>query len=161
MPGDKAPVVRLLDEKARAPDQNVGTNDALDGVEDAGMAHDLIDPGQQQMAFRAQRSGGQPARGLDLLELAAIAASLLRRQGANGREISFPLIPKGCLLRQSHRGLVMTIPYRRERSRPTPQGAAAAFLALPIFLRLTPYRATWCPCARRRRCRSNPWDCDL
>ena len=30
-----------------------------------------------------------------------------------------------------------------------------------LAMSLKPCRATWCPCARRRRCRSSPWDCDL
>ena len=43
-----------------------------------GVTHDLVDPCQQQMTFRAQGAVGQPAGGLDVLELAAIVVGLGR-----------------------------------------------------------------------------------
>src|SRR5262245_8514409 len=155
MPGYEALVVRLLDEKAGAPDQNVAADDGFDRIEHLGVAHYLIDPGQEQMAFRAQRAVGQPPRGLDRLELGAVTQSFLRRKNADGREIAVPVVVKGRVLSQCH-----SRPRCSENSR-SAKRCGRHDRAGRAAQKARPYRATWYPCGRRRKSRNNPWDCDL
>src|SRR5215831_17131053 len=83
MPGNEALVPWLLDEEASAPHQNIRPDETLHGVEDVGVAHDLVHPREQQIAFGTQPASRQASRGLDSLEPLTIALSLRARQHAD------------------------------------------------------------------------------
>ena len=53
VPSGKRRAVRLLDEPGRGIDQDVGSDQAFDRVEDAGMTNQRVDPGQEDITRRA------------------------------------------------------------------------------------------------------------
>ena len=77
MPGYEPGAVRLLDEEIRGPAEQIGPQHILGGIDDPGVVHDLVDPGEEQVRLvppvALQRS---PGRGLVPLEAAAIAGHL-------------------------------------------------------------------------------------
>src|SRR2546427_98308 len=84
VPGDVRRIVRLLDEEARAPAQEVRAEDVLDRVEDARMPHQPIEPREEQMGLVAKLAAdGAAALGFVRLEAAAAARRLLPRQHAD------------------------------------------------------------------------------
>jgi hypothetical protein len=103
MPGHEALVARLLDEEACAPHQNIRANEALHGVENVGVAHNLVDPGEQQIAFGTQPAGRQACRRLDGLEPLPVVLSVLAREHADRREITVLRVLAHILRRQCHR----------------------------------------------------------
>ena len=71
VPRDETRVARFLDEEAAAPDQNVGADHLLDRVENAGMAHQFVQPGQKQMRLVAKSPGQSVVGGLKSLQAIA------------------------------------------------------------------------------------------
>jgi hypothetical protein len=65
--------------KKSSPGQDVWTDDALDGIQHVGVPHDLVDPGQQEMALRAQAARRQAARLLDRMQALPVAGRLRGR----------------------------------------------------------------------------------
>ena len=78
VPGNEARIISILDEELRPPAQNVRTHDVFNGVENAGMTHEFIDPGQQQVRLGV-RAGGETAAfaSFERFEFAQFLGSLL------------------------------------------------------------------------------------
>ena len=53
VPGGEGGRVRLLDEEGAGPDQDIGADHVLDGVEDARMADQVVEPGRVGIGMRA------------------------------------------------------------------------------------------------------------
>src|SRR5919199_857475 len=104
VPGDEARVVRLLDEEAAAPAQDVGTEHVFHGVQNARMADQLVEPGEQQVRFvphRAfQRSAG--AR-LVIFQPLAVLARFFGCQDVDWEIISIPPVFRDIFIRQHSR----------------------------------------------------------
>ncbi len=63
--------MRLLDEEARVPAQDVWPEQVLHGIEDFGMPDHLVDPGEQHVTAMAHLAlDGTSALGFIVLELA-------------------------------------------------------------------------------------------
>ena len=71
VPGHEAGIARLLDEEAAAPAEDVRADHILYRIEDAGMANELIQPGEQQVGLVAQRALQAAGLGFEGFELAA------------------------------------------------------------------------------------------
>src|SRR6266851_3249617 len=71
MPRNKPGIMRLLDEEAGVPAQDVRPEQVLHGIEDFGMPDHLVDPGEQHVAAMAHLAlDGTSALGFIVLELA-------------------------------------------------------------------------------------------
>src|ERR1700722_3722915 len=71
VPRDKTRVARLLDEETAAPDQNVGADHLLYRVENAGMAHQFVQPSKKQMRLVAKSPGQSAVGGFKSLQAIA------------------------------------------------------------------------------------------
>src|SRR5215475_712789 len=77
VPGYVCRRARLLGEERGAPAQDVGADDVLDGIEDPGMARQLVGPGEEKMHLLAHVAAERPAqRALLRLQTVAIGARL-------------------------------------------------------------------------------------
>src|SRR6266849_7997687 len=85
VPGHEGRIAGLLDEEARAPAEQVRAEDVLDRVQDARVADQLVEPGEEQMALVPELAAQRAAPlALDRLEPRAIAGRLLGREHAEG-----------------------------------------------------------------------------
>src|SRR3954468_18398453 len=74
MPGHEARIVRLLDEEAGVPAQDIRTQQILHGIENLRMPDHLIDPGEEHVAAMAHLALDRTtASGFIILELLAKA----------------------------------------------------------------------------------------
>ena len=72
VPADVGRIVRGLDPHGQRVDEDVGPDEALDGIEDRGMPRERVDPRKEQMRFRAVLADRErPVARLALFELAA------------------------------------------------------------------------------------------
>ena len=102
MPGHEAGIVRLLDEEAGIPAQDVRPQQILDRVEDFGMPDHLVDPGEQHVAAMAHLGLDRAAAlGLIILELAAKIGHFAGAQGIDREMIAAVAIARDVMLRSA------------------------------------------------------------
>ena len=68
MPGYIRRVARLFDEEGGSPTQNIRPDDVLDGVENARMADQVVQPGEQQVRFLPEFPGERTGACLECLK---------------------------------------------------------------------------------------------
>ena len=116
VPGNVSRVVRLFDEEARPPDQQIGAEDVFDGVEDARMADELVGPFEHHVRFVAKRRFHDQAMiEFERLDLLPVGVGLGRGKDANRKVVAIfvkcvHLGPRqdpegligGCKLRAAH-----------------------------------------------------------
>ena len=93
VPGHEAGAVRLLDEEVGGPAEQIGAEHILGGVDDLGMMHQLVDPGEQQVRLVPPVSlQGRAGLGLVLFEAAAIVRHLGRPKRRHGKVVAVAAI---------------------------------------------------------------------
>src|SRR5262249_28777928 len=97
----------LLDEEAAAPAEDVRADDVLHRVEDARMADQIVEPGEQQMRLLPQRTGDAARTCLVVLQPAAQARGLGGRDPPQRRGIPLVLIELHDVLGESLHRLIL------------------------------------------------------
>ena len=93
MPRHEAGIVRLLDEEAGIPAQDVRPQQVFDRIEDFGVADHLVDPAEQHMAAMAHLAADRAAAlGLVRLELAAEARDFARGKRVDRKMVAMVAI---------------------------------------------------------------------
>src|SRR5262245_56398986 len=93
MPGDVGGIARFLDEKARAPNQEIRAEQVLDGVEDRWVTHQLGEPREEQVRLVADLAPERaPVLGLDGLEPLAKRERLGGRQDGDREQQPVPVV---------------------------------------------------------------------
>jgi hypothetical protein len=90
VPGDERVVARLLDPHREVVDEQVRTDQVLDGGQYRRVADEVVEPGEEQMRLGAELSGEPAERlslsGLEGLEPGPAVVRLGRRQRGDGTE---------------------------------------------------------------------------
>ena len=103
MPGDVARVVRFLGEEAARPAQDVGSDHALDRIEHGVVAHQLVEPGEQQMGLLLHGALERPAvRRLGGFHLLSTGGRPLRAEHPDRAQVSLLVILPDLRVRQAH-----------------------------------------------------------
>ena len=104
VPRHVARVAPLLDKERGAPAQDVGADDVLHGIQDAWVADQVVQPGEQQMRLVAHRPLHAGAGCLERLESAAQCVGVRAGQHGNRGEVAvFTILPHGGFGQGLHR----------------------------------------------------------
>ncbi len=101
MPGNKTRIVRFLDEEAGVPAQDIRPEQILHGIQDFGVPHHLVDPGEQHVAAVAHLALDRaPALGFIILELAAKIGYFARAECIDRKVVTTVAITSDVILAQ-------------------------------------------------------------
>ena len=97
VPGHETRAVRLLDEEIGGPAQQIGPKHILGRIDDLGVMHELIHPGEEQVRLVPPVSlKGRPRPGFMLLEATPVVRHLGRRKRRHWEVIAVASIGIDC-----------------------------------------------------------------